>query len=312
MEADLKRTVEALLSAAPESLSLNRMQSIIPRCERRALRAALAELAADYDKGEHAFQLAEMGGGWRIVTRPEYARRIEAMLKGQRRVRLSRAALECLAVVAYRQPCTRVDVEAVRGVNSGGSLATLTERGMIRITGRAETLGRPLLYTTTESFLSHLGINDLADLPQLAEIEALLTPRDEDGEVETLMPGEERRDRLVAGMESIAELMIESAAPAADNGNGTGQEDEWPEQESPDLAAAEVLVAEEPEHAALLKAGLEEDVEQLCEGVEPELAEAAAAAAAGEGTLAMIAKALEPEHPEGDTALPEANVNNPT
>ncbi len=308
MEADLKRTAEALLFAAPEPLSLSRMQAIIPRCDRRALREALTELGRDYDEGGHAFQLLEIGGGWRIVTRPEYARRIEALLKGQRRVRLSRASLESVAVVAYRQPCTRVDVEAVRGVSCGGSLATLLERGLIRITGRAETLGRPLLYGTTDEFLSHLGINKLSDLPQLAEIESLLQPLDEEAEQASPVPSGERQDRLVQGMESIAELIGESQVPdliedAEGNGNGSGPLPEMITVEQDD----------EGEHADLLEAGRTEEVEQLCETEGEEIVEEAVAAAAGanggdgaaDGTLALIARALEPK---SDTSAETSEV----
>jgi segregation and condensation protein B len=225
MDPDMKRTVEALLFAAPEPLSLGRLQSILPAAERRDVQAALSTLAADYDAAGHAFQLTELGGGWRIVTRPHYAERIEELLRGQRRVRLSRASLETLAVVAYRQPCTRVDVEAVRGVNCGGSLATLVERGLLRIHGRAETLGRPLLYGTTAEFLAFLGVNGLDDLPRLAEIEALLRPRPADGEQDedSPVPVAERRERLLEGMDALTTLIAESdleLAPAGDGERG--------------------------------------------------------------------------------------------
>ena len=326
MEADLKRTAEALLFAAPEPLSLNRMQAIIPRCERRALREALAELARQYDEGGHAFQLVEIGGGWRIVTRPEHARRIEELLKGQRKVRLSRAALECVAVVAYRQPCTRVDVEAVRGVNSGGSLATLLERGMIRITGRAETLGRPLLYGTTDAFLSHLGINDLADLPQLTEIEALLATPAEEEKDSSPVPGEERRERLVANMENISDLIAESAVieseVRSEGGNGNGNGASETEPEALEEVAPESI--EESAHAAILQAGREEEMEVLTETAESEVAEEAAAAATAnqEGTLELIARALEDPivkdpmvtdtAPAAVTAEAEDNVDEPS
>ena len=312
MEADLKRTAEALLFAAPEPLSLNRMQSIIPRCDRRALRAALAELAQQYDEGGHAFQLVEIGGGWRIVTRPEHARRIEELLKGQRRVRLSRAALECVAVVAYRQPCTRVDVEAVRGVNCGGSLATLLERGLIRITGRAETLGRPLLYSTTDTFLSHLGINNLSDLPQLTEIEALLTSPSEEEDTSPV-PGEERRERLVANMEDLSDMIAESEvleaeAAAPEGGNGKGNGAGTPELPEEELVEVEPEALVENAHAAILQAGREEEMEVLAETADPEVAEeAAAAAASNDGTLEMIARALE-EPMETDAAPAAATV----
>lgn len=258
MTADLKRTVEALLFAASEPLSLGRMQSIIPRCDRRGLRAALAELRREYDAAGHAFELAEIAGGWRIMTRPEHARRIEAMLKGERRVRLSRAALEVLAVVAYRQPCTRVDVDDVRGVNSGGALATLLERGLLRIAGRAESLGRPLLYATTDAFLEHLGLGSLDDLPDLAEIEALLAAAQKPDE--SPMAPEERRLRLVEGMDRIAEAVGGMQASGGNGGKPAGADglDEVPADEA-GAGDDEDLDADAPELAAALRAGYAEE-----------------------------------------------------
>ncbi|MBN2171862.1 MAG: SMC-Scp complex subunit ScpB [Candidatus Krumholzibacteriota bacterium] len=261
MTADLKRTVEALLFAAPEPLSLGSLQNIIPRCDRRGLRAAIDELRRDYDEAGHAFELTELAGGWRIMTRPEHTRRIEEMLKGERRVRLSRAALEVLAVVAYRQPCTRVDVDDVRGVNSGGALATLLERGLLRIAGRAETLGRPLLYATTDEFLGHLGLNSLDDLPNLAEIEALLVSAQRPDE-SPLAP-EERRLRLVENMDQIAEVMGDLEAPGGNGGNGKGDGDHLDEVPAGALVAAapatDTSEPDEPALAAALREGYAEE-----------------------------------------------------
>jgi segregation and condensation protein B len=256
MRADLKRTVEALLFAAPGPLSVNRMQAIVPGGDRRSLRAAIDELRQDYDAGGHAFQLQEIGGGWRILTRPDYTRRIEEMLKGQRRARLSKAALECLAVVAYRQPCTRPEVEDVRGVNCGGSLATLVDRGLVRITGRAESLGRPLLYGTTEIFLSFLGINSLEDLPRIAEIEALLlSPEGE--EAESHIAAEERRQRLMESMEDIADTI--AAAEAQEQDQEQAQEDEAPAGNGGPPSSGRTDDEDEEAHRRVLEAGLVEE-----------------------------------------------------
>ena len=228
MSMDLKRTVEALLFASPEPLPLGRIQSILPRTDRRRLREVLDELKVDYDNESRAFQLREIGGGWRVVTRSEHSRSIEKLLQTTRKVRLSRAALECLAVVAYRQPCTRFDVDQVRGVNSGGAISTLLEKNMVKITGRADSVGRPLLYATTEDFLSHLGINRVEDLPQLSEIEALLAPADADAMESPVIP-EERRQRLLAGVDRIEEMM--GAASDAEN-------PKEPEEDSREVAPA--------------------------------------------------------------------------
>ncbi|MDP6419614.1 MAG: SMC-Scp complex subunit ScpB, partial [Candidatus Krumholzibacteria bacterium] len=193
------------LFASPDALSAERIKSIIPYAGLREVRSALSELAESYDSEGRSFQLSELGGGWRIVTRKEYSKLIEKMMHTRRKSRLSRAALETLAVIAYRQPCTRFDIEQVRGVNSGASLSTLLEHELLKITGRAETVGRPLLYSTTENFLSHLGINELGDLPNMAEIEALLTPP-ADLLATPALP-EERRKMFLEGIEEIQTLL---------------------------------------------------------------------------------------------------------
>jgi segregation and condensation protein B len=283
MRTELKRTVEALLFAADESLSIERIQSIVPDSDRRAVREVLDALRGDYDQEGHAFQLSEIAGGWRIQTRPEHSEQIEALLKSQRRVRLTRPALEVLAVVAYRQPCARSDVEAVRGVNCGGALATLLERGLLRITGRAETLGRPLLYGTTDEFLAFLGINRIEDLPRLAEIESLLAG-DGDGE-ETAQAAAERRAGLEDGRERIAEIIGELALQAAAGAPPVPPEDSAESEEAQaaadiedaammaDLEDADALTP--AEHARILQAGFEEErasleAEPTLEGEEEE------------------------------------------
>ena len=254
MSKDLKRTVEALLFASPEPLPLGRIQSVISGTDKRGLRAVLTELQGDYEEAGHAFQLREVGGGWRILTRAEHSRRIEDLLKSQRRVRLSRAALESLAVVAYRQPCTRFDVEEVRGVGSGSALSTLLEKGLVRIMGRAESVGKPLLYGTSEEFLSHIGLNRLEDLPDMQEIETLLSSEEEELDTQPMVP-EERRRRLMEGVDRIGEMI------------GVDQEAEAePETEAPeDEKLAEALQQGREEERAALQG--EEDI---LEGLDPE------------------------------------------
>ena len=251
MSMDLKRTVEALLFASPEPLPLGRIQAIVPGSDRRGLREALEELRDEYEEQGRSFQLAEIGGGWRVLTRSEHSRSIEKMLQTTRRVRLSRAALECLAVIAYRQPCTRFDVDQVRGVNSGGAISTLLEKNMVKITGRAESVGRPLLYATTEDFLSHLGINGLEDLPQLSEIEALLRPPEGEDLESPLVP-EERRQRLLAGVDRIEEMMGAASEPDVPS---------KPEEDS--TGAAPVSDSAEADIEELLRRGREEELAAL-------------------------------------------------
>ncbi len=256
MSKEVKRTVEALLFASPEPLPLARIQSVISGTDKRGLRAILTELQADYEEAGHAFQLREVGGGWRIVTRAEHSRKIEDLLKSQRRVRLSRAALESLAVVAYRQPCTRFDVEQVRGVGSGSALSTLLEKELVRIMGRAETVGKPLLYGTSDEFLSHVGLNRLEDLPDMLEIESLLVTEDEERETQNMIP-EERRRRLMEGVDRIGEMIsVEVDEPEAST-------EEASSEDSEEIAEA-LQKGREEERAAL------QGEEDVLEGLKPE------------------------------------------
>ncbi len=127
---------------------------------------AIHELRLDY--AERGLQIIRIAGGYQMCTRPEYADFISALLKPER-IRLSRAALETAAIVAYRQPVTQPEIESIRGVNSDAVLKTLLERNLIKQVGRRETVGRPILYATTDEFLNHFGLNDLSELPELAE-----------------------------------------------------------------------------------------------------------------------------------------------
>jgi segregation and condensation protein B len=132
--------------------------------------AALEQLKVEYIQNERGLQLVEKAGGWQLVSDPKYAQWVRALFPAAKPARLSSPALETLAIIAYRQPITRADVEAVRGVTIDGVLQTLMERGLVKISGRAEIPGRPLLYETTEFFLDHFGLRDLNELPNVQEL----------------------------------------------------------------------------------------------------------------------------------------------
>ena len=127
----MKRELEALLFASDGPLTVGRLKSIFPEAKVKDLKAAVAELVQEYEDQGHAFTVVEFGGGWQIASRPEYAPLIEKMFRTRRFARLSRAGLEVLAIVAYRQPVTRLEIDEIRGVQSSGSLATLQERGLV-------------------------------------------------------------------------------------------------------------------------------------------------------------------------------------
>jgi len=190
--------LEALLFASPEPLPRERLAELLPELSAEELAAALAALRARYASLQSGVMLDEVAGGFRLATRPEMAETL-ARLSTIRPSRLSRPALETLAIIAYRQPITKAEVEAVRGVNIDGVLRTLGERGLIRILGRKREPGRPMLYGTTKPFLEYFGFQDLSELPTLREIETLVAPPqvprsveyDPVGEPERAEPAEE-------------------------------------------------------------------------------------------------------------------------
>lgn len=169
----LARQIEALLLASDHVLSLERICELTGVHEDSALQA-IERIRDSLTAGGHAIMVRKLGKGYRLGTDPDLGELVSGLFEDRRPGRLSRAALETLSVIAYSQPCTRADVEEIRGVNCDSSLGTLLERGMIQITGRKETPGRPLLYGTTSEFLEYFGLTDLDHLPRVGEITELL------------------------------------------------------------------------------------------------------------------------------------------
>ncbi len=146
------------------------LAALEPDASRGELQAALDELREQYDVNGHGVELVEIGGGWQILTRAEYTEAIERAQLAARPARLSGAALETLAIIAYRQPIGRAEIEEIRGVAVGGVLKSLHERGLIDVVGRGEGIGRPLLYGTTPVFLEHFALRHLEELPRADEL----------------------------------------------------------------------------------------------------------------------------------------------
>ena len=169
---DIKNIIESLLFVAQEPLSVDRLKKILEHAETREIREALEDISTEFDTRKGGFYLHRVAGGYQIRSRPEYSTWIRRLLQ-PKPFRLSKAALETLAVVAYKQPVIRSDVEHVRGVDCGGVLKVLLERGFIRVMGRKEIPGRPLIYGTTRRFLEVFGLETLKDLPTPKEIEEL-------------------------------------------------------------------------------------------------------------------------------------------
>lgn len=174
----LAKLLEAALFTSGMPVPLEELTALDPNVTTAEITAALAELRDHYahEEGGHGVELVEAGGGWQILTRAEFTAAIERAQLATRPQRLSAAALETLALVAYRQPVARAEIEEIRGVSVGNLLKTLLERGLVDVVGRAEGLGRPLLYGTTPVFLEQFALRHLGELPRANELAVALRP----------------------------------------------------------------------------------------------------------------------------------------
>lgn len=185
------RIIEALLFASDAPLSAEDLVRGEEELEPADVERAIQELRAEYDEAERAFGIYEIAGGYQILTRPEYSRHLERFETVPRNTRVSGAALEVLAIIAYRQPIGRNEVEEIRGVDSTHVLRTLQEFGLIDVVDRGEGIGRPLLYGTTDRFLAHFGFTSLNDLPRPDELPVVLAGQGADVVAEEHVDGAE-------------------------------------------------------------------------------------------------------------------------
>ncbi|NUO09671.1 MAG: SMC-Scp complex subunit ScpB [Candidatus Brocadia sp.] len=169
---EIKIIVEALLFAAEEPVTLRKLADIIEGANGAQTQEAIAQLKNDYDMQGRAFQIEEVAGGYQLFTRPEYYEWVAKLRKKTGETRLSQAALETLAIIAYKQPILRANLESIRGVQSGQIIRLLMEKDLVKVVGRDESLGHPLLYGTTKKFLEYFGLKDIKDLPKIEELEA--------------------------------------------------------------------------------------------------------------------------------------------
>lgn len=175
--ADLERIVEALLFACDQPLPLNRLAELTG-ADQEQIRTAIATLNQAYVDTNRAFRITRVAHGYQLYTLPEYADWIRKLYQHQRVQRLSPAALEVLAIIAYRQPVTKPEIENLRGVDCSAPLLTLLERGLIVTAGRAHRPGNPFLYRTTREFLRYFGLDSLDELPSLEDLGAFLADRE--------------------------------------------------------------------------------------------------------------------------------------
>jgi len=171
--ARLRAIVEALVFAAEEPLTLDDLEDLFPGAERPALQAALDDVTTCWESPDRGLQIIRVAGGYRMTTRSELGEWVRALFRSRHRRRLSPAALETLAIVAYRQPITTPEIQAIRGIDPVGVLQNLLDKKLLRVVGRKKVVGKPILYGTTQEFLSHFGLDSLSDLPTLEEFGAL-------------------------------------------------------------------------------------------------------------------------------------------
>ena len=173
----LTQIVEALLFASDAPLSASDIARIDERLDEDTVEAVIQELRGEYEETERSFQIYEVAGGYQLLTRPDFSAYLERYETVPQPAKLSAPALETLAILSYRQPIGRAEVEDIRGVGSASALKTLIDRGLVEVVARGEGLGRPLLYGTTRKFLEHFGFNTLEDLPRPEELPVVLRTR---------------------------------------------------------------------------------------------------------------------------------------
>ena len=170
MDVTVESVIEAVLFASDEPLSAQRLVNIVDTGSVKQVRQCVENLNAKYEDGNFAFRIEQLAGGYQMMTLSTYNIWLKKLLRARTDTKLSQAALETLAIISYKQPVIRADIEAIRGVAAGEMIRSLMYKGLVKIVGRAEVLGRPMLYGTTKKFLDSFGLNTLKDLPKIEEL----------------------------------------------------------------------------------------------------------------------------------------------
>lgn len=242
--------VEAVLFASDAPLTADEIARADETLDEDRVEQAIRQLQAEYDDAERSFQIVEIAEGYQILTRPEFASYLERFDNVPRPSRLSGPALETLAIIAYRQPIGRIEIEYIRGVGSAGVLKTLQDRELVEMVGRAEGLGRPVLYGTTGRFLEHFGFKSLEDLPRPEELPIILRERvplepEPEGPSEEGGAGGAEAQLVLGEGDQAAEAEAEGLEPKGDSDEVSGgpapdsdeEEDVDPDQALPPRAA---------------------------------------------------------------------------
>ena len=252
-DAELKKVLETLLFITDAPLPVARLAQLCEIKNKERVESALTELRKSYDDEGRTLQVMQVAGGWQLATRPEHGLWVRKLYNNKMTVRLTQAALETLCIIAYKQPLTRAEIEAIRGVEVIGPIDTLTQRRLITVVGRRESIGRPILYGTTSEFLRQFGLNSLDGLPKLETFNienaaagaqsTAVELIEQDSIPEPVAEGEPPMDPVRAAeetpagqpMEAAAETPAEEPAPEA-----------LPEAGAAEEPAAEPVAAEQP------------------------------------------------------------------
>ncbi len=220
---ELKNIIECLLFVSSKPVTVKKFAEVIPDYGEGDIEKVLKELAKGYDVANKSIFIQKVAGGWRMATRKEYGEWVKALFSKEVTYKLSNAALETLAIIAYRQPVTIQEVEIIRGVSAGGVLRGLLEKGLIKIAGRKETIGRPVLYRTTNKFLEYFGLESISDIPPLeelglddSELDDMVNPAEDTEVVDSEEAGINAGNDNVDG-EIIEQNIVESSLENAEN-----------------------------------------------------------------------------------------------
>lgn len=235
---NLQKLIEALIFSSEQPITIAELQTVLftysgEEVSLEAIQEHVDTLLVKYESDDFVFEIVKTGGGYQFLSKPYYHKPISTLLQHRAKRKLSVAALECLSIIAYSQPVTKVDIEQIRGVNCDHTIQKLMERDLIKITGRAETPGRPLLYGTTQYFMDYFGINDLEELPKLKEFEQkdisigsptdiMETVSEEEAYAQVRFDNERRDDAQTEQYEENEQPLSEEQPPTEEN---DGEED---------------------------------------------------------------------------------------
>lgn len=244
----LKALLEGIIYVAPEPVTLDSIVKVLEGEERERVKAKLDKLVADFEQGTHGIQIRQVANGYKFSTKAEHHEVLRKYVKSLKPLmRLSKPALETLAVIAYRQPVTMPEIEEIRGVDSGGVIHTLLEKKLVVTGGRKNVVGRPILYRTSKEFLVHFGLNNVGELPSLKEFEEMAR-RALGSE---LTAGDETMVSVgVAAASDLTSLDVEHGDPAAESESGTDAGHAPLEREEAEISQApettELIATQDP------------------------------------------------------------------